>query len=366
MPSEMTVNKIQEIGSQLKNYLRVNGLKQSEAAEALGVSDSQISQFCRGKYGGDAATLARKAIHYMNTTAMQRRSRKRVPEFVETTVARRIFTAIKNTEAFSNRDEAKICLIVGDAGHGKSKCLQQFAAVNTNSVYVRLDDTMASKAMFTAIGRELNLACKAKIDVNRPLHTIIEQIVELLEHRLMVILLDEASGLKVKALNQLRQVITVRAKRPLIVSGNNHLLTTINLDAGRCGNESLDQFRSRLLAVVDLDRLAAEGSGGGGKLHTVDDIRKLYEQLGIKLSKDATLALQKICRTPQSGRLRTCSHIIAALCVSPVIKKDELIDAEHIFSAIEYLGLPIRDRLPFTFGDVVEESRKSESAAKTG
>ena len=215
--------------------------------------------------------------------------------------------------------------------------------------------------MFTAIAKQLNESVKAKIETNHPLHTIIEQIVEFLGLRMMVIILDEAAGLKVRQLNQLRQVITVRARRPLVIAGNNHLLTTINLDAGRSGNESLDQFRSRLSAVVDLDRLAADGGAGGGKLYTADDIRRLYEQLGIKLSSDGVLTLQKICRTPQSGRLRTCSHIIAALCISPAIKKDELIDAEHIFSAINYLGLPVRDRLPFTFTDVVEESRKAAS-----
>ena len=125
MPTEMTTVKIKELGSQFKNFLRANGISQSEAAEAIGVSSSQISQFCRGKYTGDAEKLAGKVIHYMNTIAMQRRNKGRVPEFIETTVARRIFTAIKHTEGFSNRDEAKICLVTGDAGHGKSNACRR-------------------------------------------------------------------------------------------------------------------------------------------------------------------------------------------------------------------------------------------------
>ena len=321
------------------------------------------SEFCRGQYKGDAATLAQKAIHYINTKAMQRRSKNRVPDFVETTAARRIFTAIRHAEAFSTGYEGKACIVIGDSGHGKSKCLQQYAQMTRNTLYLLLDDTVSSKALFVAIAQQMNTVGRAKINIGASLQVIIQQLIEALEHRMMLIILDEASGLGVRQINQLRQVLMVRAKRPLILAGNNQLLHTISQDVTRCGNESLDQFRSRLLSVVNLDDLAAGGdTDGGDRLYTDEDIRSLYEQLGVKLSREAVLTLKKICQSPQSGRLRTCEHIMSAICTSPLVKAGQTVDADYIFAAIEQLGLPIKDQLPFTFTDIAVETRRQDKA----
>jgi hypothetical protein len=109
------------------------------------------------------------------------------------------------------------------------------------------------------------------------------------------------------------------------------------------GHESLDQVRSRLMMVLDLDELASDTGGG---LYTAKDVRNLYEFGGITLTSDAVRKLQDICRTPQSGRLRTCSHIIAALHTAGIIEERGCIDSEVIVSAVSQLRLPIAAWLP--------------------
>lgn len=360
MPTESAVDAAMAAGfvKDLRLWMAENKVSQKMLAEKVGGSDTAISQLLHNKYPGDAAALIKKIADYMDTA--QRRKRVDKTGFVDTTAAKRIFSIIKETQTYSDDAEARIGMIIGDSGHGKSVCLKQFVRVNTNAVYVELDDTMSSTALFAEIAKEL------KIDYTGGVKTLTQRIVERLSGRLMTIILDEASALDVQKLNQLRQIICVRCKCPLIIAGNSHLLRTINQDVTRKGFESLDQFRSRLLAILNLDELAASGgSNGGGGLYTEEDIRKLYEFGGISLTKDAKKALQKICRTAQTGRLRTCSIIITMLHRVKSVREEQVITAEYILNAIMQLGLPIKDRLPFRLGRDEDEQVESEVKTRT-
>jgi len=353
MPEEMTFAEVKRIRGSLADFMGLHGLKQADVYRAIGVSSSALSQFLRDKYKGDLKLLCNKLVNYMNSfAAKQRRGRHEV--FVRTTVAKLIGTVIKETEAFGTPAEAKIALVIGDAGHGKSECLRQYAEANKNSIYIALDDTMTSTAIFAEICKALGK------DGAGSLKTLTKRLADSLANRNMIIMLDEASALSVHKLSQLRQVITVRCKCPLILAANNHLLGTISQPSTRRGYESLDQFRSRVVFSLNLDELAINRNDG---LYRPDDIRKLYEHGGIRLDKGAVEMLRAICRAPQTGRLRTCSHIIAALRLSPKIKDGELITRDLILAAIENLGLPVVAYLPTNIGQ--GEHEKQEQAAKT-
>ena len=354
IPMELTKSKVKEMSRKLKDFLEEEGLAQADVARAIGVSSSMISQFIKGKYPGNTRTLVNKIVNYIDTY-YRKQQHSKGKGFVETTVAKRIGTLIKTAELFSDEKEGKIGVVIGDAGHGKSECLRQYAKANANSIYVELDDTMTSTAMFSEIARTL------KIDHIGPLKSITQRLSFVLAERSMTIMLDEASALNVVQLSQLRQVITVRSKCPLVIAGNSHLLGTINQPLTKRGYESLDQFRSRIVYVLNLDELAASGDNGG--LYTAADIRRLYEHGGIKLTTDAVRTLKKICCAPQSGRLRTWSHIFAALSVSPVIKKGTQVDSTIIISAIRQLGLPVMNALPVGWLTQKEDQENQAVAA---
>ncbi len=354
IPVEMTQGQVDEVRQRLIQFMKDKSLTMGKVAKAIGVNVSVISQFKNKRYPGRIDTLINKLVHYMDS--LSRRDRNpRNRGYVNTTIAKRIGTAIKQTEAFCETHEAKIALIIGDAGHGKSICLEQYARANKNSLYVALDSTMTSTAIFSAITKALGR------DASGSLRTLIRSLEKYLSERQLTVMLDEASSLSVHKLDQLRQVITIKCNCPLIISGNNHLLGTINQSSTKRGYESLDQFRSRLTFILNLDEIAASKDGG---LYTADDIRKLYEYGGIRLDSSAVKTLGRICNVAQSGRLRTCSHIVTALHMSAIVKKQACIDHKFIMAAIKELGLPVLMYLPAA---LIEQDAggQSQKAAKS-
>lgn len=335
IPIDMTKQKAMQIADKLKAFMAERKYSQTKIARAIDVSPTQISQFLNNKYKGNLEDLINKLVNFMNSIT-RRETRVRNKPYIETTIAKRIGTLVTQTEAFSD-DEGKIGLIIGDGGHGKSHCLRQYAEANKNTIYVELDDAMNSTMIFAEITKKLG------VDSSGSIANVTRRLIGALCNRHVIIMLDEASSLNVKQLNQLRQIIVVKCRCPLILAGNQDLLKTVMQPTTRRGYESLDQFTSRLMCILNLDEIASTRDGG---LYTVEDIRKLYEYGGIRVTSDAVATLRKICRTPRSGRLRTCSHIIAALHTARITEETGNINTELIEAAIDQLDLPVKVRLP--------------------
>jgi DNA transposition AAA+ family ATPase len=345
--------KAQDAAKDLKAFLIDHDWTQAGVAAKLGVSTAVINQFLQNKYKGNIDELVNKVVHLLDSFERKERRVKNKP-FIDTSIAKKIHTLIVETEACSD-DEGKIGIIAGDAGHGKTACLKEYAKANRNTIYVELDDAMNPTTMFNEIAERLGVGEIGSLAV------ITRRLIEHLQNRHIIVILDEASGLKVKQLNQLRQIIVVKCKCPLILAGNNDLLKTILQPSNHRGHESLDQFTSRLMYILNLDELASNKDGG---LYTPEDIRRLYEYGGIRLTTDGVKTLRKICKTPKTGRLRTCSHLIAALHTAGVVTKTGQIDSELIIAAIDQLNLPVRTRLPVHLPEVDDE-QKQEAQAKT-
>jgi hypothetical protein len=169
--------------------------------------------------------------------------------------------------------------------------------------------------------------------------------------------------IKKQQLDELRQIIVVKAHCPLILAGNNDLLKTVKQTTIKKGYAALDQFRSRLFAVLNLDELAADGDDG---LYSAEDIRRLYEYGGIRLLNSAISTLKRICMTPGTGRLRTCSHIVAALHLSRAVADRGYIDGASIIAAIEQLDLPMREFLPLAIMDSSADEDAEQALIKAG
>ena len=215
IPMKLDEKSIDKVRLKLIEFLAEHDLTQTQVAKAIGVSSAKFSQFKKGEYPGDNKGMVNKLVNYMNSYASQLRNPTK-KEFVSTTVVRKISRAIKQAEKFSDENEAAIAMIVGDAGHGKSRCLKEYARVNKNSVYIEADSTMTPTAIFSEI-------CKAiRKDPSGSLRTLSRRLEKHLLERNLTVMIDEASSFNVNKLDQLRQVITVRCKCPLIISGNNY------------------------------------------------------------------------------------------------------------------------------------------------
>jgi DNA transposition AAA+ family ATPase len=344
-------DKQQQAAEALNKFMEERGLTNTHVARAIDVSGSVISQFKRGLYPGDIEQLVNKIYNYMESTRRREESGAN-EKFIDTSVALKIKALISHVDKYSVT-EAKIGLVIGDAGCGKSCCLEQYAQANRNALYVQLDRTMNATRIFSAIAKKL------KLDSSGSLAAVAERIIDALEGRQMIIILDEASYLNVSMLDQLRQIIVVKGKCPLIFAGNNDLLATITQSTTRRGYESLDQFNSRLLQVLDIDRLAADPKGG---IYTAADIKKLYQYGGISLATDAVKRLRQIARAPKMGRLRSCTTIIVALQTWCKANDRDLITRDLIDAAIHELGLPIKNKLPALPEDDMQDERASAVA----
>jgi len=351
IPMDMTKASADKVAESLRLFMNENGYSNADVARSLDISESIISQIKNGKYHHNLEIYINKIVNLINSEDRKGR-RPRGPKYVETTIAMKIGALISHTDAMSD-EEGAIAVIIGDSGSGKTKCLQAYSEANRNSIYVQLDKTMYSTMIFAAIAKKLHL------DESGSLAMISQRLVEKLQNMHIIIMLDEGSSLSVSQLDLLRQIIVVKSRCPLILAGNGDLLKTILLPTAKRGFESLDQFRSRLTSILDLNALAGNKSGG---LYTAEDIRKLYQYGGIRLTDDAVTLLRKICSTPESGRMRTCHRIIVSMHTSSKIIAVGKIDAEQILTAIKQLNLPNKARLPVTFEEV--EPEQTQAGAK--
>jgi len=67
-----------------------------------------------------------------------------------------------------------------------------------------------------------------------------------------------------------------------------------------------------------------------------------------------------------SLRMRTCSHVIAALHTAEVVDEKSYIDKVMILSAIEQLQLSIKSWLPLAINDVSEDDTGKAVVAQVG
>jgi len=354
MPDMTNENDVRIFIGKIKAFQSRFGITDAELARRIGVSSTTISQALNNKYPGKIEDVFKKITEYMNRIGRRNR-REKGDGYVETTVAKAILSAVRLTEQFTEPQEGSICLVIGDAGQGKTVCLQQYALTNPHSIYVKLRDKMTPLALIAAINKELKLAS----DVG--LKKLSDELAAHLAKREMTVLLDEASGLDVGKLNLLRQLV-VENGCTLILAGNAGLLRTVQQSTARHGNESLDQFKSRMLGVLNLDELAGQPLKDGG-FYSIEDIRRLYQYGGIRLTSDAENLLRRIAKTPQTGRLRTCSKIISAIHNTKKAQAGQIkeIHAEDIVGMIKQLGLCVENDLPMIIGRAEEPPEQAEA-----
>jgi DNA transposition AAA+ family ATPase len=354
----MSLEVARDKAEALNRFMQRYGFSQNRIAKMIGVSTSVVNQFLADKYKGNLGKLVNKVVDLINTVDRRERQSKEIP-YVNTTVAMKIAAVIKQTRAFSNKDLGAISLIIGDSGHGKTKCLREYAEVTKNAILIEMDNGMNSTRVFT------ELANKLGIDSSGSMDNVTRRIIDTLQNRETIVMIDEASGLTVRQLSQLRTIITDKCRCPLVLAGNADLLKTVMQPKTRRGFESLDQFRSRLMAVLNLDIISTSKDDN---IFTAEDVRKLYEYGGITLTKDAVGTIRAISKTPQSGRLHTCSRIISAIHrFSAKANKQGFIDADLILEAIEELGLPLKAYLPVVTGiSEIEKTEQKAAVAKAG
>jgi len=188
----------------------------NNAAKAMDVSSSSLSQYLNGKYGGDSVKIEAKVLSFMQLIKERELNCDDEISFIE---------GLKNTQMILDvvrlaHIRKTIGLITGRAGFGKTLALKNYCRKNPDAIYIEVDNAFNAKELM----KEINAKC-GFYGVGQ-LNKLKNQVIEKLAGTGRVIIIDQAEYLNDRALDLLRTVYD-RANVGLVLSGLPVLLSNI-------------------------------------------------------------------------------------------------------------------------------------------
>jgi len=181
-------------------------ISQAKAAQALGYSSGVISAYKSQTYNGDVKTLEKKISAWLKREE-RRLDRLDVP-VAETSTLEKIRKAITIAQ-----DEGDIAVIVGESGSGKTTALRQYAMESHSAILIEVDPSFSQVTLMNEIARALGVEAKGGQNA------VIERIIETLNGRDAVLIVDEADYLSDSALELLRRVINDKSHTGVVLVG---------------------------------------------------------------------------------------------------------------------------------------------------
>jgi hypothetical protein len=303
------------------------GLTMEMIGKALGpgYSRGSLSRFrnCTSREDyGPSIDKATRAINEFLELIARRRSSKLPSGFVETDVAKRMLVVIGKTIEL-----ASIGLIYADAGRGKSMTLKAASTIYPGSILVRVrQHSRTPTGIIKALAEATNIKA-ASVSGYRASSRLIDA----LSGSGRCLLIDEAHQLKHEALETIRDIHD-ETGCPIILAGTAALNEAVSDHAAFFG-----QMSSRIALRYNVSEdLASMGPGGGGRpLHSVDEIRELFERDRIRLTDDGRMLLTKIANLPGLGGLRLCAKLVQ---VAASASKGEPVTAELLLRVLRSMN----------------------------
>lgn len=220
---------LNQVCEELEIFLKVQNISQAALGRAIGVSSASISTFRKGEYKGNNKELGRKIKLYLDNYA--KKKSKDIKEVAIFESKDKQMADFVINEAVRDKE---IAIIVGCAGSGKSTIAKDYARLHPNAILI--EATLHSTARVI-----LDELCeRTHISGGRNLHEKVLLIAKELKRRDVVILIDEAEHLSVRALEDLRRIWDF-SSCPLILFGTEILLKNL---IGK--NGELRQLYSRI------------------------------------------------------------------------------------------------------------------------
>ncbi len=222
------------------------GLSQAAAAAGIGISDAALSQWLRGKYGGDSGAVAAKAGQWLAAQSERRDLLARSPappEWADTPLARRAMAALAHAHL-----AADMCAVYGAPGLGKTLSARRYAGLRPN-VWI----ATATRATRSVTGTLRQVADAMQLrSVPRRAADLESAAVERLRGSGGLLIVDEAQHLPTASLEELRSLHDASACGLALV-GSDPLW--LRLSAGR--HPELAQLYSRVGKRVRLGGVTA-------------------------------------------------------------------------------------------------------------
>jgi len=280
------------------DYIDSNNIKPNDVAKQLGKpGNTTIRELMDRKWRENADAHIRTLNVWIEQHA-RARAASIDEEFVHTRVAKAILAAARLVH-----ENKTMGLLLAPSGVGKSRCAQAINQHYVGSAYVRIISGYHHPRGFAhALSLKLELLGNA-VAAHRTM-TRIERIMDRLQNSDRMLIIDEAQKLNDPALEFLRDVHDTTGVPILLFATadlHDRLMRTIGPDHGQ------------LYSRYDVIHHLTEGKdvyAGGKPLFSIDEIRKLYDRLPIKLSTDAMKYLQDVANCIGNGSLRRCKALL--------------------------------------------------------
>lgn len=272
-----------------------------------GISQARLSQFLRGVYSGRNDVVAGKLQLWLDTHDRRQEAEGHLlagPGFVVTPTASKIMDAVSYAHHASD-----VVLIHGGAGTGKTRTLREYRDQHAGVCLSTM--TPAHTTVATAL-REIGVCYGVR--QKRDTAHMWETLVQVLQDRRGLLLVDEAQHLSYRALDAIRQIHDA-AGCGLVLAGNDSVFTGLT-------NTRSAEYLDRLASRIGM-RLSVKNA-------TVLDAAAMLDAWKIK-DKEVRDLLQSVARKPGGLRLVDkvirCAHMYAddrAVEKAPDLKADDI------------------------------------------
>lgn len=149
------MNSIKNRIEAARRYLEESGESQNSLAKAAGISGSTLSNILAEKYAGSYEEVLLKIEDAMNRKEEKERVRFKAPEFVETSISKKIMRALNDAAGVS---VPRITVLHGDSGIGKTKTLEEFKRINPTSILVKIRPDFVISSILREVAEQMGLS----------------------------------------------------------------------------------------------------------------------------------------------------------------------------------------------------------------
>ncbi len=230
-----------ELTNRLRKFLEERKISDSKAAKAMDLSAASLSQWFSGTYKGNNDAINEKVVNYLETELESESGSHRQAGFLMTGPAQIVFSVARKCHL-----NAKMGMIYGNSGLGKTTAAQEYAARHRDVIYLLANKSFTPKVLFRKLHTKLGFDGKGYVN------EMLDDITAKLSGTKRFLIIDQAEYLNLNALHLLRTVFD-EARVGILLIGLEELFFNVRGQRGE-----LAQIFTRITIPMRLSKWSAK------------------------------------------------------------------------------------------------------------